>query len=340
MLVRPAVVDDARAISEIQIETWRAAYRGIVADQTLDNLNIDAISATRLLQIEGVERQAFVAVHDGQVHGYTIAGPNPNPQDSGDFELRALYVRPSFQGQGIGRALISTAVQDQIGRGSRSMIIRAFEKNLAARRTYEDLGGKLIGSGIFELDGKGYPDVAYGFSDLPGLLDRLVPVKIREVNETDSISEITALLHRAYDRNTRAGLRFNACHQNDDRTLSRLSDGAGLIMLRNGRIVGTLALCLFEDLPYGTFHPEGRVASFGQFAIEPEFQAFGLGDLLIRRAEKIAKAAGADYLSLDTAQPAKGLITYYQQRGFEIVGEVDYRPGTNYISWVLAKRLA
>jgi GNAT superfamily N-acetyltransferase len=65
----------------------------------------------------------------------------------------------------------------------------------------------------------------------------------------------------------------------------------------------------------------------------------GIGHLLLEKVEKVARDAGCQELALDTAQPAEGLIAYYRRRGFEIVGQADWRPTTNYESWIMAKKL-
>lgn len=339
MLIRAAQLEDAQAIAEIQIASWRQAYAKIVVAHTLDGLSAESITRTREGQIRAGMPKVWVACDGDQVVGYAIAGPPPDHNAPYHTELLALYVLPGRNGAGIGRGLVSAVVHHLVKEGETSLLIRAFRDNEPARRMYESIGGQFLGEGEYELDGVICPDVSYGYSDLPRLLQMLVTAHVRELNDQDSISEITALLHRAYARNAAAGLRFNACHQDEERTRIRLSEGAGFVLEREGRLVGTLALCLFEGLPYGTFNPNEPVASFGQFAIEPELSGLNLGGLLIRAAEKRARAAGARYLALDTAKPARGLISYYQRQGFETVGEVDYRPSTNYDSWVLAKRL-
>ncbi len=162
---------------------------------------------------------------------------------------------------------------------------------------------------------------------------------IREVSAHDPLSEITELLHCAYAKNLAAGLRFNAAWQPESRTRERFEDGFGLVAHCGIHVAGTIAVCLPERLPYGTYHPDGLVASFGQFAVSPEFQGCGLGAMLVEEVRGRCREHGAKYLALDTAKPADGLIRFYQSMGFEIVGEVDYRPGTNYPSWVLAQEL-
>ena len=40
--VRRATPEDARAIADIQVETWRAAYVGMMPQRVLDELDVEA----------------------------------------------------------------------------------------------------------------------------------------------------------------------------------------------------------------------------------------------------------------------------------------------------------
>ncbi len=170
-------------------------------------------------------------------------------------------------------------------------------------------------------------------SELSGLV-------IRPLSPIDSVEEITDLLHRSYLRNAEAGLRFLATHQHASVTRERLDRGQSFVVELEGRIVGVVTLHLRGEKPYGDYHPDYPIASFGQFAIDPACQGMGIGDLLLEKVETVARDAGCYELALDTAQPATDLIAYYQRRGFEIVGRADWRPTTNYESWIMAKNLS
>lgn len=41
MNVRPAVPGDARAVADVHVRAWRAAYRGLLTDASLDELSVD-----------------------------------------------------------------------------------------------------------------------------------------------------------------------------------------------------------------------------------------------------------------------------------------------------------
>lgn len=162
---------------------------------------------------------------------------------------------------------------------------------------------------------------------------------IRPLRPDDSLEEITSLLHRAYKKNAELDIHFVASHQTPDVTQERLDQGTAFIAELEGRIVGTITLTFPIDVPHAEYMTDKPLASFGQFAVEPNLQGAGLGRKLIQTVENEAKRLGAQEICLDTAQPADHLISYYQKLGYEIRAEADWRPEVNYKSWVMVKPL-
>lgn len=163
-------------------------------------------------------------------------------------------------------------------------------------------------------------------------------IVVREIR-ADEIPALTALLHRAYARLAQSGLRFIAAEQSDDTTRKRIANGICLVAERDGAIVGSITY-----LPPGhkggcDWYDRDDVAEFEQYAVEPDMQGTGIGEMLLADAERRAIADGATELACDTAVPATGLITMYQARGYRRVQSVDWRPFTNYESVVLSKHL-
>lgn len=146
------------------------------------------------------------------------------------------------------------------------------------------------------------------------------------------MKEITDLLHRAYRRNAEAGLRFLASHQSPEVTASRLREGIAIVVEDDGRIIGTLTLTIPEPQPYGAYAPGYSIASISQFASDPDRQGEGIGDRLLKEAERLARDSGCREIALDTARPVTGLIAHYERRGYRIVATADWRPATNYES--------
>lgn len=156
---------------------------------------------------------------------------------------------------------------------------------------------------------------------------------IRRFSDSDSISDLTALLHRAYAELAERGLRYLATRQDDDTTRNRISHGECWVAEENGRIVATIVL----SPPDEQSESPGR-AWFSQFGVDPDRKGQGVGSLLLRHIEERAKELGAAEIALDTALPATHLIRFYEKRGYVEVGRVDWDI-TNYESVIMAKPL-
>jgi len=162
---------------------------------------------------------------------------------------------------------------------------------------------------------------------------------IREWSEHDDISELTRLINRAYQTQLDRGFRFTAVDQGPERTAYRIAGGTCLVAEIAGEVVGTVTVKRldFEGEPDwyrrpGTWH-------LGQLAVSPDARSTGLGRALLDAAEEVAFRLGATELALDTAEGAGDLRELYARRGYRIVGNVDYRPATNYPSVILSKRI-
>lgn len=163
-------------------------------------------------------------------------------------------------------------------------------------------------------------------------------VVVRPARQDDPISEITALLHRAYRPLADMGLRFLATYQDDDTTRERLFDGMGFVALLDDVIVGTVSSYPAGKFEECAWYRRTGVWCFGQFAVEPDLQKSGLGSAMLRFVEDMSRKEGGLELALDTSEQATHLIDYYTRRGFRFVEYVKW-PSTNYRSVVLSKNL-
>jgi GNAT superfamily N-acetyltransferase len=163
-------------------------------------------------------------------------------------------------------------------------------------------------------------------------------IVIRRLNPSDSFTELTELLHRAYAPLAAMGFRFFASHQDVETTISRCKKGETFVATSGGRLVATVTLRLPESTRDCTWYDRDDVASFGQFAVEPELQGSGLGSKLMSMLEDRAKQTGAAELACDTAEGATHLIDYYTRRGYRLVDTAQWE-GVNYRSVILSKSL-
>jgi GNAT superfamily N-acetyltransferase len=163
-------------------------------------------------------------------------------------------------------------------------------------------------------------------------------IRVRPLEDADSLAHLTAMLHRAYKTHVDRGLRALSGFQPEEVTRKRIAHGECYVSTYLGKVVGTI---LFKDAAgtAGTPWFDGPgVASFSQLAVEPDLQGRGIGGVLIAKAEERARATGAAELALSTPQPATWLVEMYQRRGYRVV-ETHHWPETNYTSAIMSKAL-
>jgi GNAT superfamily N-acetyltransferase len=172
-------------------------------------------------------------------------------------------------------------------------------------------------------------------------------ITVRRLAPTDSISELTRLLHRAYAEQIKMGLRPLAGRQDDDTTRARVFAGECYVAVhhipldkQNTRhhIVGTILFHEVEDAKGPPWFERPNVASFSQFAVDPDYQGMGLGQMLLGVVEERARETGAEHLALSMAEPDTALMKFYTKRGYTFVEHWQW-PYTNYKSAILSKPL-
>jgi GNAT superfamily N-acetyltransferase len=135
--VRRATPEDAGAIAEIQVETWRAAYVGVMPQATLDALDVDERTRAWRHWVSAEWSAQFVAKRDSRSVGFASVGPCRHEQATG--ELYAIYVRPDSWSTGAGLALMEAGVAWLAERWPQAVLWVA-EENPRARRFYERYG--------------------------------------------------------------------------------------------------------------------------------------------------------------------------------------------------------
>jgi GNAT superfamily N-acetyltransferase len=139
--VRRAEAADADAIGCIQVETWRAAYAGLLPEETVAGFDV---AARQGMWREGLARAprpgsaTFVAESDAEIVGFATVGACASEQDCG--ELYAIYVHPSSWGTGAGRLLIERAEESLRHAGFTRALLWVLAGNARAERFYDAAG--------------------------------------------------------------------------------------------------------------------------------------------------------------------------------------------------------
>jgi GNAT superfamily N-acetyltransferase len=127
LIVRPATAVDARAIAEVHVASWRAAYRGIVDGHLLDRLDVEQ-RAERWRAWIGTAT-IFVAEEHGRLTGFVFTTRDSN-------EIGALYVAPDRFREGIGSRLLQAAHDAIAAAGYTTATLWVFAANTGARAFY------------------------------------------------------------------------------------------------------------------------------------------------------------------------------------------------------------
>src|SRR5688572_11491706 len=104
--IREAEPKDARAIADIHVRAWQAAYRGQLSDDYLDELNVDdrVEQHRRSLEAPIAGWRTWVADEGEHTLGFAVTGPSQDADaDAKTGELYAIYVGPERVGTGLGR---------------------------------------------------------------------------------------------------------------------------------------------------------------------------------------------------------------------------------------------
>ena len=163
MNVRPARPEDARRLGEIHVETWRATYPGVMPQELLDSLSVDAREQLWKEWIPNPEVAVFVAESAGEVVGFVSIGPCLTVPELG--ELYAIYVVPEAHGKGAGPALMEAAVAS-LGERWDEAILWVATENPRARRFYEREGWITDGERVESFGGAEVPETRYRRSGL------------------------------------------------------------------------------------------------------------------------------------------------------------------------------
>ncbi|MFD2238706.1 GNAT family N-acetyltransferase [Aureimonas populi] len=144
--VRYATPNDAAPLSQAYEAAWRGAYTGILPRRSLSAM------ITRRgpdWWRKAIERRSAVLVLEfgDEIAGYATLGRNRTPALLAGGEIYELYLKPEFQGSGLGRHLFEAARQLLASRGLHGLAVWALEENERAVEFYRALGGTDIAAG-------------------------------------------------------------------------------------------------------------------------------------------------------------------------------------------------
>jgi len=158
--IRKAEPRDAAAIADVHQQAWQGAYAGIIPHRAL----------TSMINRRGpdwwanaIRRAATVLVIEigGRIAGYTTVGRNRARELRQQGEIYELYLRPEYQGIGLGSRLFAAARARLADSGLKGMVVWALEDNQNALAFYAGAGGRDIAEGVEIFEQKALKKIAF-----------------------------------------------------------------------------------------------------------------------------------------------------------------------------------
>lgn len=158
--IRRAEPRDAAEIADVHREAWLGAYSGIIPHRAL----------TAMVNRRGgdwwanaIRRAATVLVVElgGTIAGYATVGKNRARELRQQGEIYELYLRPEYQGIGLGSRLFSAAREKLAAHGLKGMVVWALEDNQNALAFYAGAGGRDVAEGVEVFEHKALKKVAF-----------------------------------------------------------------------------------------------------------------------------------------------------------------------------------
>jgi len=172
ILIREATALDARALASVLVQSWRAAYRGIIDDDYLATLSVDRRAEGFDAWFRDHPSSSFIRVAaDAQARpvGFALAGEARGSAPGTLGEIYVFYLLPQVQRRGIGTQLIRSMARGLDLRGMDSLLVWALERN-PARAFYSGLGGRAADTRETTVGKRRLGEIAYRWDDLHALM--------------------------------------------------------------------------------------------------------------------------------------------------------------------------
>jgi len=145
--VRQACHEDAWAIADLHVRTWRAAYRGLIPDDYLDSLSIEGRRQGWVETLRGDTTTVLVAEGSGLLEGFVAFGASRDHDTGGRVgEVYALYVQPGAWRSGAASALHDAAIQALAKADLIPATLWVLDSNAPARSFYAHRGWRPEGA--------------------------------------------------------------------------------------------------------------------------------------------------------------------------------------------------
>ena len=153
-----ATMDDVKQISDIIIRGWNTAYKGLIDEKFLKNMDVNKISENwekRILKNENI----YVYKENDEILGVIMFGIN----DENLGEVYVLYIKPEEKRRGIGTKLLNFAKKELVKLKCKELVIWCLKGNEQGINFYKKMGGKNMGERNEEVNGINVKEIGFKY---------------------------------------------------------------------------------------------------------------------------------------------------------------------------------
>lgn len=143
--IRKAQSEDAAEISNVHINSWREAYKGIIDQDYLDDLPLKFKKFTKIWTKSIAENEIIYIAESEKngIVGFSNAGLGRDERFIGYGEIYCIYLFQKVHKKGIGFQLFKACTDDLKTQGMEKVYLWVVENNPTIS-FYEKIGGKKL----------------------------------------------------------------------------------------------------------------------------------------------------------------------------------------------------
>src|SRR5271170_5663119 len=163
--IRNADVHDAEKIARVHVESWRSTYAGIVPDDFLSSLDIEARTENWKEWLDRSDVIVLVAEDRSGIFGFAGGGSSRGEPAGYEAEIYAIYLCQQYQRCGIGADLLHRLTIELQKQNFKSAAVWVLERNPACA-FYARLGGLRVAHKTIDIGGTALEEVAFAWQTL------------------------------------------------------------------------------------------------------------------------------------------------------------------------------
>src|SRR5229473_407514 len=168
----PATVRDGRAadiaaVAALRVKSWDDTYRPLIGGDVVDRLLDVGEHRREIERLLNQKDPLLLVAEDGDsaLAGFALS----HIGSDGEPFLESLHVNPGLRSHGIGALLFRETAARWAARGHGTLSLHVVASNLRARRFYDHLGGREVGTLVGDWRGARVPSTIYRWTDLTRL---------------------------------------------------------------------------------------------------------------------------------------------------------------------------